>query len=47
MFAAAGHPVVRLVRTAIGPIRLGDLPPGRTRHLSTAEVQSLYRLTDL
>ncbi|MGN6523007.1 MAG: pseudouridine synthase [Actinomycetes bacterium] len=47
MFEAAGHPVVRLVRTAIGPIRLGDLPPGRTRHLSTPEVQSLYRLTDL
>src|SRR4051812_41967617 len=47
MFEAAGHPVVRLVRTAIGPIRLGDLPPGRARHLSTAEVQSLYRLTDL
>ena len=47
MFEAAGHPVVRLVRTAIGPIRLGDLPPGRSRHLSTAEIQSLYRLTDL
>jgi len=47
MFAAAGHPVLRLVRTAIGPIRLGDLPPGRTRHLSGAEVRSLYRLTDL
>jgi len=47
MFAELGHPVVRLVRTAIGPIRLGDLRPGRTRHLNTAEVQALYRLTDL
>jgi 23S rRNA pseudouridine2605 synthase len=47
MFAAAGHPVVRLVRTAIGPIRLGDLPPGKVRHLTDAEVRSLYRLTDL
>ena len=47
MFAEAGHPVVRLVRTAIGPIRLGDLRPGRVRHLSVAEVQSLYRLTGL
>jgi 23S rRNA pseudouridine2605 synthase len=47
MFAAAGHPVQRLVRTAIGPIRLGDLKPGRTRYLSVPEVQSLYRLTDL
>src|SRR5947209_13135847 len=34
MFAAAGHPVVRLVRTSVGPIRLGDLPPGRSRRLS-------------
>ena len=47
MFAAAGHPVVRLIRTAVGPIRLGDLPPGRTRRLGSSEVQSLYRLTDM
>ena len=47
MFEAVGHPVVRLVRTAVGPIRLGDLRPGRARHLSTAEVQALYRLTGL
>jgi 23S rRNA pseudouridine2605 synthase len=47
MFDAQGHPVLRLVRTSIGPIRLGDLRPGRTRHLSRPEVQSLYRLTDL
>jgi 23S rRNA pseudouridine2605 synthase len=47
MFDAAGHPVRRLVRTAVGPIKLGDLPPGRVRHLSTPEVQTLYRLTDL
>lgn len=47
MFAAAGHPVLRLVRTAVGPIRLGDLPPGRVRRLGAAEVQSLYRLTDM
>jgi 23S rRNA pseudouridine2605 synthase len=47
MFEAAGHPVLRLVRTAVGPIRLGDLRPGRTRRLSPAEVQSLYRLTDM
>ena len=47
MFDAAGHPVSRLVRTAVGPIKLGDLPPGRVRHLSVPEVQSLYRLTDL
>lgn len=47
MFDAVGHPVVRLVRTAIGPIRLGDLRPGRVRHLNPAEVQALYRLTGM
>jgi 23S rRNA pseudouridine2605 synthase len=47
MFDAVGHPVTRLVRLAIGPIRLGDLPPGRVRHLGRAEVQELYRLTGL
>jgi 23S rRNA pseudouridine2605 synthase len=47
MFDAAGHPVRRLVRTAVGPIKLGDLPPGRVRHLSSPEVRTLYRLTDL
>lgn len=41
MFEEVGHPVSRLVRTQIGPIRLGDLKPGRTRVLSTVEVGSL------
>jgi 23S rRNA pseudouridine2605 synthase len=38
-----GHPVSRLVRTAIGPIRLGDLKPGRTRRLTNAEVAALFK----
>jgi 23S rRNA pseudouridine2605 synthase len=38
-----GHPVSRLVRTAIGPIRLGDLRPGRTRRLTPAEVGALFK----
>lgn len=38
-----GHPVKRLVRTAIGPVRLGDLRPGRTRFLSNPEVSALFR----
>jgi 23S rRNA pseudouridine2605 synthase len=41
LFEAAGHPVTRLVRTQIGPIRLGDLKPGKTRVLSKPEVGSL------
>lgn len=39
---AVGHPVLNLVRTDVGPIRLGDLRPGRTRVLSRAEVAALY-----
>jgi 23S rRNA pseudouridine2605 synthase len=41
------HPVVRLVRTAVGPIRLGDLKPGKRRYLQQQEVQSLYRAVDM
>lgn len=37
----AGHPVTRLLRTQIGPIKLGDLKVGRTRVLGKAEVGSL------
>ena len=36
-----GHEVVRLVRTAIGPVRLGSLAPGEIRALTAAEKQSL------
>jgi 23S rRNA pseudouridine2605 synthase len=43
MLAEVGHPVSRLVRTAVGPIRLGDLRPGGFRHLSNAEVAALFR----
>jgi 23S rRNA pseudouridine2605 synthase len=38
-----GYPVSRLVRTAIGPVRLGDLKPGRTRRLNRAEVAALFK----
>jgi 23S rRNA pseudouridine2605 synthase len=40
---AVGHPVERLVRIAIGPIRLGDQRPGSVRELSAAELAELYR----
>ena len=43
MFDALGHPVRRLVRTHIGPLALGELKPGRLRHLSSAEVRTLYK----
>ena len=42
MFDLIGHPVRRLVREAIGPIRDRQLKPGEWRDLSVAEVRSLY-----
>jgi 23S rRNA pseudouridine2605 synthase len=42
MLDAVGHPVDRLVRTTVGPIRLGSLRPGATRDLTTKEVGELY-----
>lgn len=41
MFAALGHRVVRLQRVQIGPIKLGELKPGRWRTLTPAEVKTL------
>jgi len=41
MCEAVGHPVERLVRTRIGPIRDTTLAPGRWRHLSPDEVRAL------
>ena len=41
LFDEVGHPVMQLVRTQIGPIRLGDLKSGRTRVLGKTEVGTL------
>lgn len=38
-----GHPVVRLVRTAIGPLTDRTLRPGSIRELTPGEVSELYR----
>jgi 23S rRNA pseudouridine2605 synthase len=43
MMDAVGHPVSRLIRTAVGPIRLGDMRAGRFRHLTKAEVAALFK----
>ncbi|HET8641046.1 MAG TPA: pseudouridine synthase [Pseudonocardiaceae bacterium] len=42
-----GHPVRRLVRTAIGPVRLGDQRPGTVRRLNRKEVGELYKQVGL
>jgi len=47
MLAAAGHPVSRLVRTDVGPIRLGNLKPGASRDLTTREIGELYAAVGL
>lgn len=43
MFAAVGHPVTRLARTAIGPLGLGRLRPGTYRRVTPDEIAALYR----
>ena len=43
MCAAAGMPVRRLVRVGEGKLRLGDLPAGKWRHLTEAEIQDLCK----
>jgi 23S rRNA pseudouridine2457 synthase len=42
MTASVGHPTVRLIRIAMGPVVLGDLPPGRWRDLTSREIARIY-----
>lgn len=42
MTAAVGHPTLRLMRVAIGPIALGDLLPGQWRDLTSSEIAQIY-----
>jgi 23S rRNA pseudouridine2605 synthase len=44
---AVGAPVRRLVRTAVGPIRLTGLAPGEFRPLRPDEVRTLYKAAGL
>lgn len=47
MFEAVDLPVRRLVRLSVGPIRLGELKPGRVRHLNAGERRALYEAVGL
>lgn len=47
MFQFVGHPVVRLVRLSVGPVRLGPLPKGSWRDLTDAELAALRRTVGL
>jgi len=42
MTAAVGHPTVRLIRIAIGPVALGDLEPGHWREMTSREIKHIY-----
>ena len=44
MTAAVGHPTLRLMRTAVGPVALGDLPAGGWRDLTNEE---LHRVSEM
>lgn len=42
MTAQVGHPTLRIIRVAIGPIRLGSLLPGQWRWLREEELRGLF-----
>ncbi len=43
LLARVGHKVLRLTRTAVGPVRLGSLATGEARRLTHEEVRALRR----
>jgi 23S rRNA pseudouridine2605 synthase len=47
LLAEVGYPVSRLVRTEIGPVRLGHQRPGTLRWLTAGEIGQLYKLVGL
>jgi 23S rRNA pseudouridine2605 synthase len=47
MLAEVGHPVSRLLRTTVGPVKLGSLRPGAIRDLTTREIGELYAAVGL
>lgn len=47
LLAHVGHPVQRLARTAIGPVRLGRLRPGEHRELTVQELGNLLDTVDM
>ncbi|WP_197319306.1 pseudouridine synthase [Saccharomonospora sp. NB11] len=46
LLAEVGHPVRKLVRTAVGEVRLGNTKPGKLRALTQQEIGSLYRAVE-
>jgi 23S rRNA pseudouridine2605 synthase len=46
ILARLGHKVLQLRRIAVGPLRLGDMPPGAYRIVSREEVRKLQKVTE-
>lgn len=44
---AVGHPVIALARVQVGPVRLGEIKPGRWRALNREEVGGLHRAAQM
>lgn len=47
MCEAVGHPVEKLTRIALGPLKLGKLPPGELRPLTESEILKLRRMVGM
>ena len=47
MLNTVNHPVIRLIRIKVGPVRLGKLLPGKYRILTDPEVESLKKAVGL
>jgi pseudouridine synthase len=47
MCTAVGHPVLKLRRTMVGPIELGNLRPGEKRSLASREIRNLRKAVGL
>lgn len=47
MLKAAGFPVLRLVRTKLHTLQLGEQTPGAFRALNTSELSSLYKAVEM
>ena len=45
--AEVGHPVQRLLRTAVGPVQLGAQKPGKLRALTRDELAGLFQLVGM
>ncbi len=43
MIAHVGYTVQRIIRVRVGPLKLGNLPAGRSRPLTRTEVAALFR----